>query len=83
LNPDESEERYAEVKYTVTKDGRTDNVTLVGSDAQESTQKSVVSALKKARYAPRLENGEPVDTPDVTWREKLLIKVKQQSAKTS
>ena len=83
LNPDESEERYAEVKYTVTKDGRTDNVTLVGGDAAENTQKSVVSAMKKARYSPRFENGEPVDTPDVTWREKLLIRVKQQSAKTS
>jgi hypothetical protein len=35
--------------------------------------------MKKARYAPRLENGEPVDTPGVTWREKLLIKVKQPS----
>jgi tetratricopeptide (TPR) repeat protein len=83
LDPDESEERYAEVKYTVTKDGHTDNVTLVGGDAAESTQKSVVSALKKARYAPRFENGEPVDTPDVTWRERLLIRVKQQSTKTS
>jgi hypothetical protein len=56
---------------------------LVGSDAAESTQKSVVSAMKKARYAPRFENGEPVDTPDVVWREKILIKVKQQAAKTS
>ena len=83
LNPDDSEEKYAEVKYTVTKDGKTDDVMLVGGDAAESTQKSVVSAMKKARYAPRLENGEPVDTPNVTWREKLLIKVKQQSAKNS
>ncbi|HVY82293.1 MAG TPA: tetratricopeptide repeat protein [Steroidobacteraceae bacterium] len=83
LNPDESEERYTEVKYTVTKEGRTDNVTIVSGDAAESTQKAVVSAMKKARYAPRFENGEPVDTPDVVWREKLLVRVKQQSAKTS
>jgi hypothetical protein len=55
-------------------------VELVGSDAAESTQKSVLSAMKKARYAPRLENGEPVDTENVVWRERLLIKVKQQSA---
>jgi len=83
LNADDAEEKFAEVKYTVTKDGRTDNVTLVGGDAAESTQKSVVSAMKKARYAPRFENGEPVDTPEVTWRERLLVKSKTQSAKTS
>jgi hypothetical protein len=81
LDPDDAEERYCEVSYTVTKDGRTDNVQLVSSDAAESTQKTVVSAMKKARYAPRFENGEPVDTADVKWRERLLIKVKQQSAK--
>lgn len=83
LKEEDAEERYAEVKYTVTKDGRTDDVMLVGSDAAESTQKAVVSAMKKARYAPRFENGEPVDTPNVVWREKLLIKAKQQSAKNS
>jgi tetratricopeptide (TPR) repeat protein len=83
LDPEEAEERYCEVRYTVTKDGRTDNVELLGGDAAESTQKSVVSAIKKARYAPRLENGEPVDTPNVVMRERLLIRVKkQQSAQT-
>jgi TonB family protein len=79
LGPDESEEHYVDVKYTVTKDGRTDKVELAGSDAAESTQKSVVSAIKKARYAPRMENGEPVDTENVTFREKILVKVKKSS----
>jgi TonB family protein len=80
LESDESEERYVEVRYTVTKEGRTDHVETVSSDAAESSQKAVVSAIKKARYAPRIANGEPVDAPDVTWREKLLIKVKQPAA---
>ena len=82
LSPDEAEERYCEVRYTVTRDGRTDRVELVSSDAAESMQKSVLSSVKKARYAPRMENGEPVDTPNVVLRERLLIKSKQ-SAKTS
>jgi hypothetical protein len=30
------------------------------------------------RYAPRFENGEPVDTQGVVWHEKLLIRTKQQ-----
>jgi tetratricopeptide (TPR) repeat protein len=83
LNPDEAEERYCEVKYTVTKDGRTDDIQITGSDAAESTQKSVVSAVKKMRYAPRFENGEPVDTQSVLLRERLLVRAKQtQSAKS-
>ncbi len=83
LDPDDAEERYCEVRYTVTKDGRTNDVQVVGSDASQSMQKSVVSAVKKARYAPRMENGEPADTPNVTLREKLLVRAKQQSAKNS
>ena len=83
LDSEESEERFVEVRYTVTKDGRTDHVETVSSDAPDSSQKAVVSAMKKARYAPRLENGEPVDTAGVTWREKLLIKTKQQTQKGS
>lgn len=80
LDSDESEERFVEVRYTVTKEGRTDNIETVNSDAAESSQKAVVSAMKKARYAPRIANGEPVDTPGVTWRERLLIKTKQPTA---
>jgi TonB family protein len=84
LDPEDSEERYCEVKYTVTKDGRVEDVELVGSDAAESTQKSVLSAIKKARYAPRFQEGEPVETKSMLLRERLLIRVKQnQAAKTS
>ena len=79
IPPDEAEEHYVEVRYTVLKDGRTDKVELANSDAAESTQKSVVSAMKKARYAPRMENGEPVDTPDVAFRERILVKAKKSS----
>jgi hypothetical protein len=36
--------------------------------------------MKKARYSPRFENGEPVETQGVTYRERLLVKVKQQAS---
>lgn len=80
LAADESEEHFVEARYTVTKDGKTDNVEVAESDASESLQKSVVSAMKKARYSPRFENGEPVDTQAVTYRERVLVKAKQQAA---
>jgi TonB family protein len=77
LDADESEERFTVVKFTILQDGRTDDVQLVEGDATESAQRSVVSAMKKARYSPRFENGEPVATPEFTHRERLLVKVKQ------
>jgi TonB family protein len=83
LAPDESEERFVEVRYTVTKDGRTDQVEAVQSDATDNMTRSVVSAVKKARYSPRFENGEPVDTESVTLRERMLVKMKQQQANAS
>ncbi len=69
-----AEEHFVEARFTVTKDGKTDNVEVAESDASESLQKSVVSAMKKARYSPRFENGEPVETQAVTYRERVLVK---------
>jgi tetratricopeptide (TPR) repeat protein len=83
LEADESEERFVEVRFTVTKDGRTDNVEALPGDASESLQRSVVSSVKKSRYSPKFENGEPVETQGFTLREKMLVKAKQQQASTS
>jgi TonB family protein len=68
------------VKFTVTKDGRTDDVQLAGGDAPESAQRSTVSAIKKARYSPKFEAGEPVEAQGVTLREKILVKAKSSSS---
>jgi len=79
LKPDESEEKYVEVKFTVTKDGRTENVEVASSDASEGQQRATVSAVKKARYSPKFEAGEPVETQGVILREKILVKAKSSS----
>jgi tetratricopeptide (TPR) repeat protein len=75
---DNVEEHFVEASFTVTRDGRTTDVTTFASDAPESQQRIVVSAVKKARYAPRLENGEPVDTQGFKLRERLLSKKPQR-----
>jgi tetratricopeptide (TPR) repeat protein len=77
LDADESEERYVVVSLTVLKDGRTDKVEVVEGDATDSGKRSVVSAVKKARYSPRIENGEAVPTEGVTLRERMLVKAKE------
>jgi tetratricopeptide (TPR) repeat protein len=71
---DNMDEHFVEVSFTVTKDGRTADVTTSDTDATESQQKAVLSAIRKAHYAPRLQNGEPADTEGVKFRERLLSK---------
>jgi TonB family protein len=71
---DNLEEHFVEVTFTVTKEGRTAEVTVSQTDATESQQKAVLSAVRRARYAPRIQNGEPADTPGVKFRERLLSK---------
>lgn len=71
---DNLEEHFVEVSFIVTRDGRTSEVTTAATDATDSQQKTVLSAVRRARYAPRMENGEPVDTVGVRFRERLLSK---------
>jgi hypothetical protein len=40
-------------------------------------------AARKARFAPRIENGQPVETENVTMIERLLIKVERQATATN
>jgi len=74
LDPDSAEPHYVELNFAVTKEGRTGNITVAGSDSPEAMQKAVISSMKKARYSPRFENGQPVETQGVTYREKLLLR---------
>jgi tetratricopeptide (TPR) repeat protein len=69
---DNLEEHFVEVSFTVTREGRTNDVITVETDATPAQQKSVMSAIRRARYAPRLENGDPVETTGVRFRERLL-----------
>ncbi|HEY4213246.1 MAG TPA: tetratricopeptide repeat protein [Steroidobacteraceae bacterium] len=79
LSPDNIEEHFVEVSFTVMKDGKTGNIVMSSTDASESQQKQVVSAIKRARYAPRFVGGDPVETPEVKWRERLVTKRKNNN----
>jgi tetratricopeptide (TPR) repeat protein len=74
-----ADEHSVEATFTVTRDGHTTNVITSGSDASSTQQRLVLIAVKHARYAPRLLNGEPVETNGVTLTEKLLSKRPRQS----
>ena len=79
LSPDNIEEHFVEIRFTVTQEGKVTDVAAVASDAAESQQKKVVAAVKRARYAPRFEDGEPVETTGVTLRERIVTKRSKDS----
>ena len=70
------DEHHVDLRFTVTADGRTTDISLTESDAPESQQKAVLNAVKRARYGPRLEDGEPVATTGVTLHELVVSKRK-------
>ena len=73
-----TDEHSVQATFTVKRDGHTANVTTSSSDATGAQQKTVLTAVRRARYAPRLLDGEPVDTEGVTLVEKLLSKRPRQ-----
>ena len=77
LDPKDAEEHLVEVHFTVLSDGHTSDVAATSSDAPEQLQKAVTLAVKRARYGPRLEEGEPVATADVVLRERVVAKRKR------
>jgi TonB family protein len=77
IEPRDAEEHHVDLRFTVTADGRIIDVRLTESDAPEAQQKAVLNALKRARYGPRLEDGEPVATTDVALHELVVTKRKR------
>ena len=74
LDLESAELHYVELNFTVMEDGRTSDITVASTDSPEALQKAVITSMKKARYSPRFENGEPVETQGVTMREQLLLR---------
>lgn len=72
--PDEWEERFVEVRFTVGTDGRVSAVETAATNAPPAAERSVQFSVRRARYAPRLENGEPVETTGVLLRERVLVR---------
>lgn len=60
--------------FTVDASGKVTDVVIDPTSAPERARRSVETALKRALYAPRVENGETVATPGVTWTERMLVR---------
>jgi tetratricopeptide (TPR) repeat protein len=74
LDPAEATIKVIEMHFTVDRDGRVDKVTSPTTDVPESVLRNSMASMKRARYAPRVENGAAVLTEDVVFYERVLIK---------
>lgn len=76
-NPEDYSLRTVELRCSVDTNGKVLDAQLADEQASlpEATARSVVFALRRARYAPRLEAGLPVMTSDVSFSESLWLRV--------
>jgi len=78
LDPSEAVLKNVEMHFSVDRDGRIDAVTSPTTDVPDMVVKNAMAAMKRARYAPRIENGAAVPTQDVVYVERVLIKATTQ-----
>lgn len=71
----ENYDEYAiEAKFTVGADGRTRDVVISPTEAPQEFRDGVEAAVRKALYAPRIANGEPVEATGVALTERVLVR---------
>jgi len=75
LDPAEAVIKTVTLQFKVDRDGRIDEVTSPTTDVPEAILRNSMASMKRARYAPRVENGAAVLTEDVVFIERVLIKV--------
>jgi tetratricopeptide (TPR) repeat protein len=83
LDPAEAVEKTVELRFTVDRDGRVDDVTSPTTDVPENILRNSMASMKRARYAPRIENGAAVATSNVASFEKVLVRAPSQAEPTS
>lgn len=80
VDPGEYTEGFVEVQFVVTPEGRVKDPSVATSDAPESVGKSVVTAIRRARYRPRFVDGAPVLTTGVRHRQPVYVRAAKSAA---
>lgn len=62
-------------ELTIGRDGKVTEAAVASSDVPEATERSALLAVRKARYAPRVGNGEILPTEGVRFKERLLVRL--------
>jgi hypothetical protein len=76
-NPDDYTTRAVDLLATVDENGKVSDARLADDTTTipEATARSVIFALRRARYAPKLDAGIPVVTTDTPFSETLWLRV--------
>lgn len=77
-DPDDYAIREVDMRLTVGRDGKVTDVSVAASAAPENSTRAAMLAARKARFAPRIVDGEPVETAGVVLREQLLIRIQAE-----
>ena len=72
--PEDIEEKFVEMEFPVNEKGRVGDIKVTKSDASESQQKSVMSAMHRALYRPRMVDRRLASATGVTFRETVYNK---------
>lgn len=67
-------EFFVELGFTVTAEGRIEQVSTIASEVAPGATRTVAMALKRARYRPRIVDGEPVETHGLVLRQTLYVR---------
>lgn len=78
--PEETEDRFVQLEFTVQPDTTVTDVRVVDKDASERTVTQVAEAMRSARYRPRFVEGQPVATTAVGYRQ--VLKVRKEAKET-
>jgi tetratricopeptide (TPR) repeat protein len=74
---DQLEDRYVEVSLTVTAAGEAKDVVVVEENGSDRQAADTCEAMAESRFRPKFVDGEPVESPGITYRE--IFKVKKQA----
>jgi tetratricopeptide (TPR) repeat protein len=73
--PEEIERKVVLVDVTVTREGRTRDAKVLDDDGDARRGEQTLQAVASARYRPRFENGQAVDTPNVPFTQTWVVLV--------
>jgi TonB family protein len=77
MTPEQSQERYVEVEFAVTSQGTVKDARVVDENASSRQETDALEAVTAARYRPKFVDGEPVETPAMTYR--TVFKTRKRS----
>jgi tetratricopeptide (TPR) repeat protein len=69
LRPDESDERFVQIEFTVTSEGTVKDARVVETNASQRQASDALEAIRDSLYRPKFVEGAPVETTALTYRE--------------